>query len=89
MQSETYWVYVLELEDGRRYVGQTNNLMRRIEEHKIGRSPYTGKIGVRQIVYSEKFETRSKAIEREKYLKSGQGRLWLQQKLVEQSATGG
>ena len=89
MQSETYWVYVLELENGRRYVGQTNNLTRRIEEHKNGRSPYTRKMGVRQLVYSEKFETRSKAMEREKYLKSGQGRLWLLQKLVEQSASGG
>ncbi len=89
LEGKSYWLYVLELENGRRYVGQTNNLERRLEEHKNGKSPYTRKMGARRLIYSERHETRSKAMEREKYLKSGQGRLWLQGKLAEQSAIGG
>jgi len=40
MDQDSYWVYVLELSDGRRSIGHTNNLQRRLEEYQSGRSPY-------------------------------------------------
>jgi len=85
LKETKYYVYVLELCDGRKYIGQTNNLERRIEEHRSGRSRFTRKYGVKRILYSESYTTRSEAMHREKYLKSSTGRAWLKKKLAEQS----
>ena len=89
MEEDRYWIYVLELADGQRYVGHTNNLSRRLEEHQSGRSPYTRKHKIKGLLYYEKYPSRSEAMKREKFLKSGAGRKWLKQKLAEQSASGG
>ena len=86
MNDEQYCVYVIELEDGRKYIGQTNNLERRLHEHQNGRSPYTRKHKFKKLLYSEKYNSRSEAMKREKFLKTGKGREWLKQKLAEQSA---
>jgi putative endonuclease len=77
------------LSDGRRYIGHTNNLVRRLEEHRSGRSPYTRRHKIKGLIYYEKYHSRSEAMNREKFLKSGKGREWLKQKLAEQSASGG
>ncbi len=89
MGEETYWVYVLELANGRKYVGHTNHLERRINEHREGKSPYTKKHKIKGLIYFEQCSTRSEAMKKEKFLKSGKGREWLKQKLAEQSASGG
>ncbi len=54
------------------YVGVTNNLKRRITEHnsKIYKG-HTAKYGINKLVYYEKYSDPSRAIEREKHLKSG------------------
>ena len=85
MEQEEFWVYVLELENGKRYVGHTNNLHRRIQEHKDGRSTYTSKYKINKLLYYERHNSRSQAMKREKLLKSGNGRQWLKQRLTEQS----
>ena len=85
MESNNFWVYVLELTNGKRYVGHTNNLERRIHEHKKGRSTYTSKYKINKLIYYEKHNSRSQAMKREKFLKSGNGRQWLKQQLIEQS----
>jgi predicted GIY-YIG superfamily endonuclease len=77
MESRKYWVYVLELEDGRKYVGHTNNIKRRLLEHQSGRSAYTKKFGIKRLLYSEVLDSRSAAMKKEKFLKSGKGREWL------------
>ena len=79
MTAETYWVYVLELMNGRKYIGHTNNLDRRLQEHQTGRSPYTRKNKVTRLLYSEIYDSRSEAMKREKFLKTGNGREWLKQ----------
>ncbi len=84
-----FWVYVLLLENGQKYIGQTNNLQRRLNEHKTGRSQYTRKNKIRKLLYFEKCKTRSEAIKKEKFLKSGKGREWIKNQLAEQSALGG
>jgi putative endonuclease len=77
-----FYVYVLKNKQaGKRYIGQTNDLNRRIAEHNgKGTNPkcYTRKFpGLWQLIYSEEYPTRSEAMKREKWLKSGIGRQWL------------
>jgi len=73
-----YFVYVLRSQKTRyRYIGHTNNLTRRLKEHNSG---FTKSIRFQTpfiMEYSEKYETRNEAIKREKFLKSGKGREWL------------
>jgi putative endonuclease len=65
----------------KRYVGSTNDVNKRLSEHNSGKSKFT-KGGIPwKIVYTESFETNSEARAREKFLKSGQGRKFLDQKL--------
>jgi len=73
-----YFVYVLRsLKNGYRYIGQTNNLKRRLEEHNLGMTKSI-KFQLPFILeYKEEFKTRVEAIRREKFLKSGKGREWL------------
>lgn len=60
-----------------RYVGQTNNLHKRLEEHNFGKTKSTKFIKPFILEYFEEFKTRLEAIRRERFLKSGKGREWL------------
>ena len=55
------------------YVGATNNLQRRIQEHKEGKylNSFTKKYNVTFLVYFEEFDSTKEAFEREQQLKSG------------------
>ena len=55
------------------YVGVTNNLIRRVFEHKnpIDRKGFTARYNVNKLVYYETTESIQTAIQREKQLKSG------------------
>ena len=77
-----YYAYVLVSDStGKRYTGHTDNLERRIEQHNDQQhnlSKYTTRnSGPWRLVHFEKFATRSEAMAREKWLKSGVGRAWL------------
>ena len=73
-----YTVYVLRcLKNNYRYIGQTNNLNKRLDEHNSGLSKSTKNIRPLVLDYSEEYATRSKAMKRERFLKSGKGREWL------------
>ena len=64
-----YYVYILKfLKDNTFYIGCTEYINRRVNEHNKGLSKYTKKPWI--IVYSEKFDTLANAIKREYYLKS-------------------
>ena len=39
------WVYILRGASGRHYIGSTNNLTRRIEEHQKGQTHTTKRLG--------------------------------------------
>ncbi|MDD3498330.1 MAG: GIY-YIG nuclease family protein [Candidatus Moranbacteria bacterium] len=78
-----YTTYVLENLSGKSYTGSTNNLRERLEMHndlsseksKFHRTTY--KKGPWEVVFRKDFDTRRKALEFEKYLKTGKGREWL------------
>lgn len=70
-----YYVYILKSKiDDSFYIGYTNNLDRRLEEHNEGKSRYTSKKTPWEIVYSEEFEEKSDAIKRELFLKKQKSR---------------
>jgi putative endonuclease len=75
-------VYVLRSKSNDKlYTGQTKNIEFRFLQHSAGLARYTRGRGPWELVYSEEFPTRSLAMAREKFLKSGQGRQWLKEKL--------
>jgi len=65
-----YTVYVIEDENSLRYIGQTENIDKRLEEHNSGLSFYTKRGKNWKIIYTEEHSTRSESMRREKYLKS-------------------
>lgn len=69
---KSYYVYILaSKENGTLYIGVTNNLARRLEEHKAGVSEgFTKKYNVRSLVYYEQTGSIEAAIAREKQLKN-------------------
>jgi putative endonuclease len=70
-----FWIYVLrDPVTGKHYTGSTKNLERRLIEHGIKKPGYT-------LIYKEAFQTKREAEAREKFLKTGDGRRWLERRL--------
>jgi putative endonuclease len=64
-----YFVYILASgRHGTLYTGVTNDLSRRLAEHRAG-TAFTKKYRVHRLVHAEVFETAYQAIAREKQLK--------------------
>ncbi len=78
-----YYIYVLwSSKLIKRYVGSTDNVKKRLGEHNRGSNKFT-KGGIPWIkVYQEEFSTKTEALKRETFLKSGQGRAWLDKRLL-------
>jgi len=67
-----YYVYILRTSLNTLYIGQTNNLEKRLKEHqnKSGKSAkYIRYFDSTELVYSEKYLTRKEAMQREAQLK--------------------
>ncbi len=65
-----YYVYILTSNTGTLYIGVTNDLQRRIYEHKCGLiEGFTKKYSVRRLVYYEETTEITEAITREKEIK--------------------
>ena len=72
------YIYVIRsLSLNTRYVGSTDNVFKRVEEHNLGKCRYTSGRRPWKLILQEKFNTRGEAMKREKFLKSGQGRNYL------------
>jgi len=70
-------LYVIKGDKGKRYIGITNDLNRRLEEHRCKHSKAGQIIGDFCLIHTERFPDYKTARAREKFLKSGQGREWL------------
>ena len=77
MNSNLVTLYVLKGKKGKRYIGITNNLPRRINEHHLKNSKAGQLLGEFHVFHTEDFPDYGTARKREKFLKSGQGRKWL------------
>ena len=79
-----FYVYVLESTiDGKRYIGYTSNIKKRLEEHKTGGTPSTQPRRPFKMVYFEGCLNSNDAKRRERYLKTTQGRKFLGLRLSE------
>ena len=70
-------VYVLLGSNGLRYTGAARNLRERLRDHQAGRGKRTKHQRPLHLVHHETCSTYSEALAREAFLKSGQGRAWL------------
>jgi predicted GIY-YIG superfamily endonuclease len=78
-----YFVYVLQnINDGSFYIGYTENLSRRMNEHFEGKGGRTTRIKKGwKLIYFEGYRNKSDALGREKFLKGGSGRKYLKKQL--------
>jgi len=83
-------LYVIRgLLSNKNYVGITNNLERRLKEHRSGNSRGGQIIGDFELIHTETFDNYTEARKREIFLKSGQGRKWIAEFLATRPARGG
>lgn len=77
-----FYTYVLKSEkDGKLYVGWTDDIHNRINQHNKGRVEATKARRPLTLVYVEACLSKEKAIKREKYFKTGFGRRFLKERL--------
>jgi putative endonuclease len=72
MIEHKYYVYILSnRKDGVLYIGVTNNLEKRVSEHKNKRykTSFSARYNVDKLVYYEEFQWIQEALKREKVLK--------------------
>jgi putative endonuclease len=86
-KNHQYYVYLLPSQrNGTLYIGVTNDLQRRVYEHKTGiKKGFTKKYGVNMLIYFENFQDVNEAILREKQLKKW-NRTW-KKELIEKEHT--
>jgi len=73
-----YVVYILKsTKDRKRYIGVTADLKRRLFEHGQGLVKSTKNRRPLEVIHKEEFESKSAALQREKFYKSGKGREYL------------
>jgi putative endonuclease len=65
------YTYILKCNDGSLYTGWTNDIVKRLEAHRSGKgAKYTKGRGPLELVYLERWDTKSEAMRREAYIKS-------------------
>ncbi|MCX6809167.1 MAG: GIY-YIG nuclease family protein [Candidatus Berkelbacteria bacterium] len=77
--TKSYWVYIMSSKSNTLYVGITNNLQRRIYEHKnklLG--GFTAKYNINRLIFYQNFYSPEEAIAAEKKIKG-----WTRKKKVE------
>ena len=79
-----YWVYILKSsKDNKFYIGSTSNLEKRIKYHNGGKVRSTKSRRPLDLIYSKKYNSVRLARQRENFLKSGQGRKWVREVVLE------
>jgi len=79
-----YFVYILEsLKDPQKiYIGFTNDLEKRLEEHNTSQSTYSKRYAPWKLVSYTAFIKKTAALAFETYLKSGSGFAFLKKRLL-------
>ena len=72
MLSERYYVYIMTNKNNRvLYIGMTNNMARRMAEHKNGVTDgFTRRYNIHKLIYFEEYAHPQEAIKREKSIKN-------------------
>ena len=70
-----YYVYILYSQKlKKRYIGSTNDIQTRIQQHNNGSSEFTKTGKQWKLIYYEAFISKNDALIEERFLKSGKGR---------------
>ena len=79
-----FFLYILQsLKDFSFYVGQCDDLDKRMSKHSEGMSKYTASKRPLRLVYFELFESRSAAIKREKQVKGMKSRRYIERLIAD------
>lgn len=80
--NKMHYVYLIQsLKNGYIYVGFTKDLKKRISEHNLGLTPSIKYWRPFKLIYYECYLIKEDAVVREKYLKSGWGRQFIDKSL--------
>jgi len=77
-----FYVYILLLANNKHYVGQTEDLTKRVAKHQEGGVISTSNYRPVKLVWYCSFSDKEKAVKLEKYLKSGSGRAFVSKHLL-------
>jgi len=78
MKEQQYFIYIATNKSYTLYIGVTNDIARRMEEHKMKSVPgFTSRYNIDRLIYCEVFDNPENAIAREKELKG-----WTRQKKI-------
>jgi len=76
---KTYYIYIMASKTGTLYVGLTNNIKRRVYQHKQHKVPgFTDKYDIDRLLYFETLGDSLSAIRREKQIKA-----WRREKKIQ------
>jgi putative endonuclease len=82
MLEKFFYVYVLwSYKDKKFYIGYSNNIDRRILEHKSGANTSTAKRLPIRLIFFEAYLSKKDALRRESYFKTTKGKITLRQML--------
>ncbi len=82
------WLYILKNElTNRYYIGSTNNLERRLKQHRAGQVRTTKILRTFNLAYKEKYSNIVEAREREKKLKSYKSKKYIERLIDKARAT--
>jgi putative endonuclease len=74
-----FHVYILRSQStGQFYVGQTENLTKRVFEHNNNRTPSIKNRGLWELVHAEAFDSRAEAMRRGRQIKKMKSRQWIE-----------
>ncbi len=81
---KTFTVYVLYSKQyDKIYIGVTSNLEERFKSHnELGKKGWTIKFRPWKIIHTEEYLRKTDAMQREKQLKSYQGRKWIRERIL-------
>lgn len=74
-------VYVIENENNNWYIGYSTNMCQRIKDHNHHKNISTAKAKKWKLIYCETYVHKMDALGREKFLKSGSGRVFLRKQM--------
>lgn len=84
-----YYMYILRsMQDGRYYIGSTQDVAARLARHNSGASRYTKAKGPWELIYTEQFHSRALAVQREKQIKGWKNKKYVNDLIAKAYAEG-
>lgn len=79
-----YYVYIIKSKEGFHYTGFTEDLEKRLIEHNEKDLSFWTKRGtIWKLIYKEEFENKTDVLKREKWFKTGVGRDFLKNNVID------